>query len=174
MSGADHNLIRIGQVLKSNGTGGETVMGFRDIDFGDIDIEEPVFIFMDGTPVPFFIESLTPRGNSKAIVKLAGIDSGSDAEEIAGQPVYADKESIGETYGDEDDMSFLIGWSLYNATSDNIGEITDFMDIPGNPCIIAGTKKGAVTIPLHEDLIISIDPESRSITMDIPDGLLSL
>ena len=74
----------------------------------------------------------------------------------------------------EDDMSFLIGWSLYNATSDNIGEITDFMDIPGNPCIIAGTKKGAVTIPLHEDLIISIDPVSRSITMDIPDGLLSL
>lgn len=194
MSRAEHNLIRIGQVLKSNGTDGEVVMGFRDIDPVDIDLEEPVFIRLDGTPVPFFIESFTLRGNSKAIVRLTDIRSGADAEEITGHPVYAEAESLGEEYPDEDDLSFLTGWTLYNARTDNdggngtgdrngmgqasqrekVGEVTDFLDIPGNPCIVAETKKGAVTIPLHEDLIISTDPGFRSITMEIPDGLLSL
>ena len=96
MSRAEHNLIRIGQVLKSNGTDGEVVMGFRDIDPVDIDLEEPVFIRLDDTPVPFFIESFTLRGNSKAIVRLTDIRSGADAEEITGHPVYAEAESLGE------------------------------------------------------------------------------
>ena len=101
MSSAEHNLVRIGQVLKSNGTEGETVMGFRDIDLNDIDPEEPVFIYLDGVPVPFFIENLTRRGSSKAIVKLSDISSATAAEEICGHYIYASAESLGETAEDE-------------------------------------------------------------------------
>ena len=189
MSSAEHNLVRIGQVLKTNGTEGETVMGFRDIDLNDIDPEEPVFIYLDGVPVPFFIENLTRRGSSKAIVKLSDISSATAAEEICGHYIYASTESLGETAEDEDDLSFLIGWTLYNLTEpasagdrnaadasrvEKVGTVTDFLDIPGNPCIVADCAEGTVTIPLNEDLIESLDPDSRSIVMAIPDGLLSL
>jgi ribosomal 30S subunit maturation factor RimM len=34
------------------------------------------------------------------------------------------------------------------------------------------TKKGAAMIPLHEDLILSVDPENRELIMQIPEGLL--
>lgn len=177
MSFAEHNLVRVGQVLKTNGTDGEIVAGFRDIDIGDIDLEEPVFIFYDETPVPFFIERLARKGNAKAILKLSGIDSGEDAEEIAGKAVFTDKESLGETESDEEDLSFLTGWTLYDNCNGDVketGTITDYLDIPGNPCIEAETKNGAVTIPLHEDLIVSVDPDNRTIVIDIPDGLLDL
>jgi ribosomal 30S subunit maturation factor RimM len=53
-----------------------------------------------------------------------------------------------------------------------VGEITDFMDIPNNPCIEVETENGAVIIPLHEDFILSIDPENQEIIMQIPAGLL--
>ena len=53
-----------------------------------------------------------------------------------------------------------------------VGEITDFIDIPNNPCIEVDTKNGAVMIPLHEDLILSVDPENLEIVMQIPAGLL--
>ena len=48
-----HDLQKIAQVLKSNGTDGELVLGFRDIAPEDINVEEPVFIYFDGLPVPF-------------------------------------------------------------------------------------------------------------------------
>ena len=45
-------MLQIAQVLKSNGTDGELVLGFREIAPEDINLQEPVFIIFDGLPVP--------------------------------------------------------------------------------------------------------------------------
>ncbi len=74
MSDAEsQGLLQIAQVLKSNGTEGEIILGFRDFGPEDIDLLEPVFIYFDGLPVPFFIESFSKKGNSKAVVRLTGV-----------------------------------------------------------------------------------------------------
>ena len=225
MAGYD-NLQQVAQVLKSNGTDGELVMGFREIAPEDISLNEPVFIVFDGLPVPFFIESFSKRGNSKALVRLTDIRSMEDAEELAGKAVYVEEESLPEMTLEDDGYAALIGWLLLTpeipdqvgndeeavgddgetvgndeeavgndgetvgddgeaveddeetslpATTGNlyeVGEITDFIDIPNNPCIEVDTKNGAVMIPLHEDLILSVDPENLEIIMQIPAGLL--
>ena len=41
------SLLQIAKVLKSNGTEGGLLLGFRDISPEDIDIEEPVYIYFD-------------------------------------------------------------------------------------------------------------------------------
>ena len=178
MAGYD-NLQQVAQVLKSNGTDGELVMGFREVAPEDINVKEPVFIVFDGLPVPFFIESFVKRGNSKALVRLTDICSMEDVEEIAGKAVYVEEESLPELSLEDDGFAALIGWMLLTPSDDQpdsslieVGEITDFMDIPNNPCIEVETENGAVMIPLHEDLILSVDPEYQEIIMQIPAGLL--
>ena len=181
MAGYD-NLQQIAQVLKSNGTDGELVMGFREIAPEDINLNEPVFIVFDGLPVPFFIESFTKRGNSKALVRLTDICSMEDAEEITGKAIYIEESNLPELSLEEDGYAALIGWTLLSPIEESedseemeveeIGEITDFIDIPNNPCIEVETESGAVMIPLHEDLILSVDPEYQEIIMQIPAGLL--
>ena len=181
MAGFD-NLQQIAQVLKSNGTDGELVMGFREIAPEDINLNEPVFIVFDGLPVPFYIESFSKRGNTKALVRLTDICSMEDVEEIAGKAVYVEEESLPEMSLEEDGYAALIGWLLLAPAGEDIdeedmefeeiGEITDFVDIPNNPCIEVETENGAVMIPLHEDLILSVDPENLEIVMQIPAGLL--
>ncbi|MBR0359187.1 MAG: hypothetical protein IIX37_07665, partial [Selenomonadaceae bacterium] len=168
---------QVAQVLKSNGTDGELVMGFREIAPEDINLQEPVFIIFDGLPVPFYIESFTKRGNTKALVRLTDICSQEDVEEIAGKAVYVDDASIPEMSLEEDGFAALVGWTLLTPAEGGdelieIGEITDFIDIPNNPCIEVETENGAVMIPLHEDLILSIDPEYQEIIMQIPEGLI--
>lgn len=171
MSDADiHNLRKIAQILKSNGTDGELVIGFRGIGPEDIDTEEPVFIHFDGLPVPFYINSIEKRGNSKALVRLIGIDSLTDAEEAAGKWIYVQDDEDSEE-DDGTDISGLIGWTLFDHNHNEVGIISDFYDIPGNPCIEAGTISGTIMIPVHEDLVISIDKGSRTLTMHIPEGL---
>ena len=178
------DLQQVAQVLKSNGTDGELVMSFRDIAPEDINIKEPVFIVFDGLPVPFFIESFTRRGNSKALVRLTDIENQEDVEEIAGKAIYIDSDNLPEVSFEEDGYAALIGWMVLtpsedasdededSLTVDEVGEITDFIDIPNNPCIEVETKNGAVMIPLHEDLILSVDPDNQEIIMQIPEGLI--
>ena len=171
---------QVAQVLKSNGTDGELVMSFRDIAPEDINLNEPVFIIFDGLPVPFFIESFTKRGNTKALVHLTDISSMEDAEEVTGKAVYVDDSQVPEMSLEEDGYAALVGWMVLTVDGElteesdlfEVGEITDFMDIPNNPCIEVETENGAVIIPLHEDFILSIDPENQEIIMQIPAGLL--
>ena len=187
MAGYD-NLQQIAQVLKSNGTDGELVLGFREIAPEDINLNEPVFIVFDGLPVPFYIESFTKRGNSKALVRLTDICSMEDVEEITGKAVYIEEGQLPEMSIEEDGYAALVGWILLTPAEIfqseleelpeeepaliEVGEITDFIDIPNNPCIEVETENGAVMIPLHEDLILSVDPEYQEIIMQIPAGLV--
>ena len=181
------DLQQVAQVLKSNGTDGELVMGFREIAPEDINLQEPVFIVFDGLPVPFYIESLTKRGNTKALVHLTDIRSMEDVEEIAGKAVYIEAEEMPELTLEEDGYAALVGWMVLTPSGDfstslemtegepellEVGEITDFLDIPNNPCIEVETENGAVMLPLHEDFILSIDPEYQEIIMSIPEGLI--
>ena len=173
---------QVAQVLKSNGTDGELVLGFREIAPEDINLKEPVFIVFDGLPVPFYIETFTKRGNTKALVRLTGICSMEDVEEIAGKAVYIEDDQIPEMSIEEDGFAALVGWTLLTPAEEldeedeptliEVGEITDFLDIPKNPCIEVETENGAVMIPLHEDLILSVDPEYQEIIMQIPAGLI--
>ena len=227
------NLQQVAQVLKSNGTDGELVMGFREIAPEDINLKEPVFIVFDGLPVPFYIESFTKRGNTKALVRLTDICSMEDVEEIAGKAVYIEEDNLPEMSLEEDGYAALVGWMVltplmpdqvghdghddqvghdeenvghdeeddghdeeddghddqvgHDGEDDGhdedviagltgnlceVGEITDFIDIPNNPCIEVETENGAVMIPLNEDLILSVDPEYQEIIMQIPAGLI--
>jgi 16S rRNA processing protein RimM len=174
------NLQQIAQVLKSNGTDGELVMGFREIAPEDINLNEPVFIIFDGLPVPFYIESFAKRGNTKALVRLTDICSMEDVEEIAGKPVYIEADNLPEMSLEEDGYAALVGWMVLTPENADdmdsdlyeVGEITDFIDIPKNPCIEVETENGAIMIPLHEDLILSLDPEYQEIIMLIPTGLI--
>lgn len=168
-------MLPIGKVLKSNGTQGEVLIGFRDVAAEDILIEEPVYIVFDGLPVPFFIEALTPRGSGRTLMRLSGVDDLRDAEELVGRELLADYFEEEEP---EDGPEAFIGWSI-----EGLGEITGWMDIPGNPCLevrveepAAGTSRagaGARTIlvPFHEDLILKADGRHRILVMNLPEGL---
>ena len=155
---------RIAQVLKSNGTEGELLISFFDVAPEDIDLQEPVFIEFDGLPVPFYFESFVQRGTSRALVRLTGVHSLKDADELAGASVYAD-------YFEEEEEEDLTGWTVKDAQGTVVGTVTDYEDIPGNTCLWVKRPSGEeVLLPFHEDLIISL--ADGVLTLQIPEGLL--
>jgi ribosomal 30S subunit maturation factor RimM len=100
-----------------------------------------------------------------------------DVEEITGKAVYIEEDQLPEMSLEDDGYAALVGWMLLTPAEDEealieVGEIRDFLDIPNNPCIEVETENGAVMIPLHEDLILSVDPEYQEIIMQIPAGLI--
>ena len=174
MSRAKSELLRIARVLKSNGTEGEILVGFREINPEDLNQKEPVFITFDGLPVPFFIESFSRKGTNRALVRLTGVKNLEDAEELTGKDISAKATAIHQDEDADESLTAddLIGWTLLNAENIEVGEITDYEDIPGNTCLYVETKDGQVMIPLHEDLILSVDEDSKAISVDVPEGLI--
>lgn len=153
-------MLQIAKILKSNGTDGGILIGVRDIAVDQIDLKEPVFIYFDELPVPFFIQDIRQRGTSKAIIHLNDVTTLEDAEEIVGREIFIDAE-----FEEEQEEAF-VGWTVLNR-GEEYGVVTGVEPIPGNLCIYVGDT----LIPLHEDLIISADPEERVLDLEIPEGL---
>lgn len=174
MSGAKSELLRVARVLKSNGTEGEILIGFREISPEDLNQKEPVFIAFDGLPVPFFIESFLKKGTNRALVHLTGVKNLEDAEELVGKDIFSRPSGVNDYEAPDDGLTVddLIGWTLLDADNKSVGEITDYEDIPGNTCLYVETKDGQAMIPLHEDLILSVNEDSKVISVAIPEGLL--
>ena len=161
-------MLKIAQVLKSNGRDGELLISFFDMAPEDIDLEEPVFIEFDGLPVPFYFESFTPRGNTRALVRLTGVRNLTDAEELVGRDVCAEDDLY------EDEEEDLTGWTVLDADGTEVGTVTAHEDIPGNPCIWVETGHGEVLVPLREELVLDVDEQKETLRMTIPEGLLNL
>ena len=174
---------RLGKVLKSNGTDGEVVLSLLDVVPEEIDLEEPVFIYDDGLPVPYFMSGLRTRGNSRCLVHLTGVTSLADADELAGREVWAedaepDEEALeqwlaGEDESDEDVLAALEGWTVLSETGARVGTVSGGEPIPGNLCIYVATPAGDnVLLPLHEDLVVRLDPAATTLVLRIPEGLV--
>ena len=154
-------MLQIAKILKSNGTDGGLLIGVRDIEVGQIELQEPVFIEFDGLPVPFFIQDIQQRGTAKAVIHLNDIVNLEDAEEVVGRPIFIEGE-----WEEEEEMDFT-GWTLLNR-GQRVGTVTGMEPIPGNLCLYVGET----LVPLHPDLILSADSATRILDLDLPEGLL--
>lgn len=158
-------MLKIGKDLRGSGTEGELLVSFSAVAPGDIDLEEPVYIFFEGTPVPFFFGSFNQKGNSKAVVSLTGVRNLRDAEELRGCELYAD-------YFEDDEGPDFTGWTLEDAEGAKVGTVAGIEPIPGNPCLIVETENGQALVPLAEELVLSVDEKSETLRMSVPEGLL--
>ena len=157
-------MLAVAKILKSFGTDGGLLLS-SNVDLETLDFKEPVFITFDGLQVPFFILDCTPKGG-KTVVHLNDVHSLEDAEEIVGRTIYADVEL------EEDEEIDFTGWGIVDRGR-RIGTCTGLEDIPGNPCLEVCLEPdgSSVLIPLHEDFIVKIDEDSRTLSLILPDGL---
>jgi 16S rRNA processing protein RimM len=151
------------KVAKSYGDKGDVVINLSPSDPKDINFEEPVFIYFDGLPVPFFIESCQAKGG-RWIVKFENIDNFEDAEEIVGKEIFLNIDE------DQDDALSILGMEVYDSNNTLIGVITDYTNAAGNEFIAVIYKGEEVLLPLHDDLILEWGEDH--IILEIPAGLL--
>ncbi len=151
------------KVAKSYGDQGDVVINLSPSDPRDINFKGPVFIYFDGLPVPFFIESCEAKGG-RLIVKFENIDTFREAEEIVGKKIFLNIEEA-----QDDDLS-IIGMEVYDRNNTLIGPIADYTNAAGNEFIAVIYKGEEVLLPLHDDLILEWGEDY--IVLEIPNGLL--
>lgn len=165
----------IGDLHKPHGIRGELSATFDD----GLDPRELrcIVLDIDGIYVPFFIGSARPRGAESWLVKIDGVDDDNAAMRLARHEVFAMADEVAEGGDDGEGVHLydLIGFSLRTAEGAEVGRITDIDDSTANILMTVEADAGRqIYVPFAEELVTELDPETRILAMDLPDGLTDL
>ena len=167
-------LVEVGQLRKSHGIDGAlraTIeVAFRDYVWD----AECLFLDIDGDLVPFGIEYI--KGEEDApIFKFVRVDNPEEAALYTGIRLFLEKTNLPEGFDasvkSELQYGFLVGFTLFDDDLGLIGPILEVEEYPQQEMAVVNYRENEWLIPLHSDLILSMDHERRQLVMDLPDGL---
>lgn len=159
----------IGRISKTYGFEGAVVVRSESGITGEPQHGEPVFVVKDGIPVPFFTREAYRPTPDTLIISFDDYLTPESVAHLKGCEVRAE---AGEDTGD--DLASLEGFILTDTVTGLSGNITGVIRNPGQLLAVAVIRGDEVLIPLHPDLIISVDSRRKTIMMALPGGLISL
>ncbi|NDV84484.1 ribosome maturation factor RimM [Bacteroides sp. 51] len=164
---------KIGLFNKPHGIHGELSFTFTDDIFDRADCDYLVCL-LDGIFVPFFIEEYRFRSDSTALIKLEGVDSAERARMFTNIEVYFPVKYVSEAEPDEVTWNFFIGFTMYDVHAGELGEVIDVDQTTVNVLFVIKYGKEELLVPAQEEFIVEIDQMHKVITVNLPEGLLTL
>lgn len=111
------------------------------------------------------------------VLKFAGVESISDAQQLAGWEVQIPREQRAELEQGAAYVSELVGCELWVGDgAELLGNVAD-VDFVGGAAPLLVVRRGEkqeYLVPYAEEFLKSVDFERRRIEMKLPDGLLEL
>lgn len=172
---SDKEICHIGSIIKPHGINGE-VAAIVDSDVYLPDLK-CIVLRIDGINVPFFISSSRTRGSEAMLITIDGIKNEREAAKICGLDIYALKSDIDENEIGEEGfyVSDLIGFTMTDTDNHLIGTITGFDDSTANVLLFVEDTNGDTKyIPMADELIEDFDAENKTISLNLPAGILDL
>ena len=168
------DVFKIGRLGKPHGVKGEISFQFDDDVFDRVDADY-LFVEIEGLLVPFFMEEYRFRSDDVALMTFEGIDTEEKAEELTGCDVYFPRSLAADDDKETVSKAEIIGYKVIDAESGKtVGSISAVDDSTVNLLFDVNTGNDDILIPASPELIKDIDRKAHTITLSIPDGLLSL
>lgn len=164
----------IGYISKPHGKGGQVVIRLNG-DFADeIEPGEPLFLEINETMVPFFIEEIEGF-TEKAVIKLEFIESLEEVKQYLGCNVYLKTtQNLKQLSISGSLTSDLIGYRVTDDTSGLTGIITGVANTTDNPLFELKNEDKIFFIPIQPSLMESIDKKNKCIRMKLPEGFADI
>ena len=161
---------RIGKIVKTHGLKGEMkVYSFTDYPerFAEID-----YLYMHESDKKYFIENIKYQKNM-AILKIKGIDTIEEAENLIDTTLYIDQANLRELDEDEYMIADLVGMDVVLTTGETIGKVTDVLQYTANDIYVVHSESGdEYLIPAVKEFVPEINMSTKTITVNPVEGLL--
>jgi 16S rRNA processing protein RimM len=178
MNPAINNGLRFAEVIKTFGAHGELLIRLRPEAPEDINLSEPVFITIDGYAVPFYFKQFEARGNQRVLVVFDDMETMELAQELVGKTINrgtgnGERSTVNGQQRTAHGTFSLLHYNVVDKNAGEMGVVTGFMDIPGNPCLQVTHSAQEILIPFREEMM-TIDHKKQLITTNLPEGLVDL
>ncbi len=163
-----------GTILKPHGRIGEAIIKLNKNISDRLSEMESVFLEIEGLLVPFFLSYAEVLTSSTAIVKFEDIDTPEEIRKLIGINLFFKKVDLLQKEGNEFSWRDLIRFKIVDEMLGEIGLVNDIFFYPDNPVFQIIKHGREILIPVNEDLIQKIDPESKTVFMVLPEGLTDI
>lgn len=166
------DVVGIGRILRSQGTGGELKLKLFAKDSLKPGVSSVFIEEKDGVG-KYNIECLRGDRNSH-ILKLEGVDTLSQADGLAGRRVYAEaSDFLPPEEGCVYDFQ-VIGSRVETLSGQSLGVVRGLIPAGTGDLLVVESSEREYLIPFVEEICVEIDPENLRIRIDPPEGLLEL
>jgi 16S rRNA processing protein RimM len=165
----------LGEILRPHGVRGEMRLKIlTDYPERIADIET-VYIgqgSQDEYARPYRVESA--RFHKKyLLLKVQELPDRDAVEPFRGLYVMIDVENAVPLEDDEIYLYELIGLTVQTDDGDTLGNISDVLETGANDVYIVNSPRyGEILVPAHDETLLDVNLEEKTVTMQLPDGLL--
>jgi 16S rRNA processing protein RimM len=166
------DLVALGKIVRSQGRDGRIKLRLNEKGPTGFD-GGTAYLRRTGGFEAFEVESLVLDRNSY-LLKLKGIDTLAAADALAGLEVFV-AEGDFKGLGRDRFYDFqVLGSRVVTRAGTEVGEVAAVLDAGGAVLLVVRRGDEDVYVPFTEAICVQVDPESREIMIDPPDGLLEL
>jgi 16S rRNA processing protein RimM len=122
--------------------------------------------------LPYFVEAARKKGEDDLYLKLEGIDSKEAASKFMRREVWMKEEEV-QMHTRKDNP---IGWIDYRVVDKgkDLGLILEVIEQPHQVLCRLEIDGKEVLIPINEQTLEKIDHKTRTLLLNLPDGLLEV
>jgi len=172
-------LKQIGTLIKVHGIRGEIILNLNEgytFELIDKVITEgnAVFVDINGIPVPFFVSEngLKELNQNSVLLKFDDIDDKKAVQMLASKVFLESKLTADIKMENSFHPEDLIGYKIHDRNESFSGEISEYINLKGNPMFNIRIGKKSMLIPVISDFIVDVDNKKKTILLELPEGYL--
>ncbi len=168
------DFVEIGKLGKPFGISGKLKFSCEDEILQVLKKNKVFFLKRGAHYIPYFVQYIEETHDT--LIKIEGFDNPQDAKSCSGNTLYLpikDLPEIKEKPGLY--FSVLKGFSMHDQDNQLIGKIIDVVSMPQQELASVSLSDGnEILIPLHDSLIVGIDPDQMIVQLEIAEGLIDI
>lgn len=133
-----------------------------------------LFIDLNGTLTPFFIELSQPRNKEVIWLKADGFNSVDDIQNLIGKEVYLPLNMLPELKGNKFYYHEIVGFTVVDETHGDIGIIKDVIELPHQTILQVMQAYTEILIPLNENTLKELSRENKTLFVTTHEGLIEI
>ena len=166
-------MIRIGKIVATHGTTGNVILTHFAGNASWLKKGDPILVEMQkGSQIPYFADTVKAGKPGELILGLEDVATVETAKRLVGKSVWVEEEKIAGLSRHSPLM--WIGFSVKDKTAGDLGPIADVLQTGSQWLARVVINDKEVLLPLIEQMITKVDIRTRTLYMDLPEGLLAV
>jgi 16S rRNA processing protein RimM len=164
----------LGKVVKTHGIEGE-LSGFVEAD------DPLVYSSLHGAFIktrqgllPFIFEQFTIDNRGYFLLKIKGIDLPEEAGRFVNKEIYLPLDMLPKLSGNKFYFHEVQGFKVVDQHHGFIGTITGVIEHTAQVLLQIEFQGKEILLPVHDDILLLVDRESKSIQVNTPEGLIDI
>lgn len=162
------DFLEVGSVVKVHGTKGELKFNLTQ----SFTLKDWAFLEFRGKPVPFYIDYTKAEFADEIIIKLGGIDTIEQANNLIGKLLLLPSKQV-KNSKNTDDWD-LVGYQMIDQKQGELGTIVEVIENTYQSLAMLNFQGRELLVPLVEEIVLEINDTKKEVFVDLPDGLLTL